>query len=152
MLGRSARTASRWIRTLEIRERVFGREAALAHVQSLKVHLARVRPVPFAHPAHDVAQLLGLPHRGLPREQLRRVAGAAEHVVLDGKRLGQAELDREHVEVHLADQIFEDPMLQLEDLARAVRRFTEANGARISHDGAKRREIRKALTRLDCGE
>ena len=52
---------------------------------------------------------------------------------------------------HLADQIFEDPILALEDLARAVRRFTEANGARISPDGAKRRAVREAPTRLDCG-
>ncbi len=43
-------------------------------------------------------------------------------------------------------------MLQLEDLARAVRRLTEADGTRITHDGAKRREIGKAMTRLDRGE
>ena len=126
---------------LEIGERLPGRDAAPAHVQSLKVHLARVRPVPFTHPAHDIAQLLGLPHRGLSREQLLRIAGAAEHVVVDGKRLGQAGFDREHVEAHLADQVFEHPVLQLEDLARAVRRLAEADGTRIAHDGAKRREI-----------
>src|SRR5262249_11431102 len=77
---------------------------------------------------------------------------AAEDVVVHRKHGSVIGLERDDVESELRDAVFNDTVLELEELAGAVRGLPEPHDARLGKFRAQRLEIMEALARLSGRE
>jgi hypothetical protein len=71
-----------------------------------------------------------------------------QHVLVDRPALRLVGLDREHREPLLRHQVLEEPVLQLEELARPVRRLAERRDPRPADQLADRRQVVEPLAGL----
>ena len=134
---RLERDGVRRIDALHITQDPRDRVLRVLHVESGETHLGPMRRVEVvrAHPAQKLEQLarVGDPE-ALARERRRRIADAAQHVVVDRQRLGIAGFDRQHAEAGLLDEQAEQLRLGRGELVRAVRCLAEADDVRVAHD------------------
>ncbi len=124
------------------------RDLRRLHVEAEEPDLARVGGIGVVgpHPADHVEHFLGVPGPEVEAgERLGRVPRAVQHVVVDRQRLRPVGLDGEHREALLGDQVLEHPMLELEELAGAVRGFAERDDAGLAHDSRQRPQVVVAL-------
>jgi hypothetical protein len=73
-----------------------------------------------AHPPEEGEHLLGVPRPDVePREHGGCVSLAGEDVLVDGERFGEGGLDAEDGEALLRREVLQQPVLELEEFARA---------------------------------
>ena len=71
---------------------------------------------------------------------------------MTAQRLGPVGLDREGCEAHLDDEEFEQAVLELKELARAVCGFAQGNDPRITNDRLQRLQIDETMPGFNRGK
>lgn len=130
----------------------FGRAGSRLHVEAVKfdfpgmLGIGVVIPHPFDHRAH----LLRVPRPEIDSGQrLLGISPARQHQVIDVEAFGHGGFNGEDVEPHLRDKKLEHPVLELEELTRAVGRFTQRHDAGRTDDRFERLHVREPMPRLD---
>jgi hypothetical protein len=142
-----------WRDVRQVVERVEGCFGRILHVEAVELHLAGVGRIPVPHPRDQRQHLLGVPGPEARASQcVGRIADAVQDVIVDAPALRVARLDAEYREAELGDAELEQAVLQLEKLARAMRRLAERNDAGIADDPAQRFEVGKSVAGLDGRE